>query len=355
MGEVLRLTRWEWFKLRRRWMPWILLAPLVLIPQIWLWSEFFAYGNVTNSYERPTLYFRDGGDSTISFSCADLDDGTVDARLATFPEEYRLRGLESIAQIRELEICEEQSADYVRALKWHSQIFVAPVSLANGLVTTHLTAFFFMAFLASSLQVGSEYGLGTLRHVLARGVGRWQVLASKAILLVLVSVAAFLVVSIPVTVSSLIATALAPEGRELADAGGWSTVVVMFCKVVYGLVPYIALAFFLTVLTRSTSLAISLAIGYIFSEAIIISFLGYRFEDYGWFQNFLDFNLGPAVAGWLVEEGVRAAGEDSAMFPLDKAQNNLRAFLVILAYTAALSGASLRLFLRRDVSGAKGS
>ena len=138
MGEVLRLTRWEWFKLRRRWMRWILLAVLVAIPQVWLWTEFFAYGNTTNYYERPTLYFRDGEDATISFSCAELDDGTVDARLATFPEEYRLDGLESIAQIRELEICEEQSADYVWALKWHSQIFVAPVSLANGLASSPL-------------------------------------------------------------------------------------------------------------------------------------------------------------------------------------------------------------------------
>ena len=170
----------------------------------------------------------------------------------------------------------------------------------------------------------------------------------------LVSAAAFLVVSIPVAVSSLIATALAPEGRELADPGGWSTVLVMFGKVVYGIVPYIALAFFLTVLTRSTGLGIFLAIGYIFSEAIIISFLGYRFEgDYGWFQNLLDFMLGPAVSGWLVEEGVRAAGEDAAFFPLDKVQSNLRAFLVILAYTTALSGAALRLFLRRDVTSAR--
>ena len=29
--EVLSLVRWEWFKLRRRWMPWILLAILALV------------------------------------------------------------------------------------------------------------------------------------------------------------------------------------------------------------------------------------------------------------------------------------------------------------------------------------
>ena len=351
MGQVLRLTRWEWFKLRRRWMPWILLVPLLLIPQIWLWAEFFAYRNI-NYYDAPSLYFRAGENDSLSFSCAELDDGTVADRLATLPEEYRQEGMEGVARMRELEICEEQFDDQVRAREWHSQVFVFPVSLANGLVITHFTAFFFMAFLASSL-LGSEYGLGTLRHVLAKGVGRWQVLTSKAILVVLVSAAALLVVSIPVAVSSLIATALAPEGRELADPGGWPIVVVMFAKVVYGIVPYIALAFFLTVLTRSTGLGISLAIGYIFSEAIIISFLGYRFEDYGWFQNFLDFMLGPAVSGWLVEEGVRAAGEDAAFFPLDKVQSNLRAFLVVLAYTAALGGAALRLFLRRDVTSAR--
>ena len=156
-------------------------------PQVWLWTEFFAYGNTTNYYERPTLYFRDGEDATISFSCAELDDGTVDARLATFPEEYRLDGLESIAQIRELEICEEQSADYVWALKWHSQIFVAPVSLANGLASSHFFGVFLVIFLASSL-LGSEYCQGTLRLALAKGVSRWQLLASKALLLTLLGV-----------------------------------------------------------------------------------------------------------------------------------------------------------------------
>ena len=354
MGEVLRLTRWEWFKLRRRWMRWILLAVLVAIPQVWLWTEFFAYGNTTNYYERPTLYFRDGEDATISFSCAELDDGTVDARLATFPEEYRLDGLESIAQIRELEICEEQSADYVWALKWHSQIFVAPVSLANGLASSHFFGVFLVIFLASSL-LGSEYGQGTLRLALAKGVSRWQLLASKALLLTLLVGVALLITCVPLFISSLIATALVPEGRELADPGGWSTPLLMFGRVVLGLVPYIALALLLTVLTSSTTLGTSLAFVYIIAEGVIISAMGPVFDRYSWFQNLLDFNLGPAVAGWLVDESVRATGYDSSFFPLDKAQSNIKALFVMLAYTCAMGGAAFRLFLRRDVSGAKGS
>lgn len=350
IGQVLNLTRWEWFKLRRRWMPWILLAPLVLIPQVWLWAEFVAHGNV-NNYERPSLYFRVGAldNDRVTFSCAELDDGTVASSVAGWQEVYRQEALNFIDQIREHEVCEKRLADQIKAREWHSQVFVAPVSLANGMVITHFIAIIFIVFLASSLT-GAEYGQGTLRTALSGGVSRWHFLASKALLAALLSAAAFVIVSVPVMVSSLIATSLAPDGFELSDPGKWSTVLVMFGKVVYGLVPYIALTLFLTVLTRSTSLGVSLGLGYIFAEGIIISFLGYRFEDYGWFQSLLDFTLGPAVSGWLLEAGVRAAGEDSAFFPLDKAQNNLLAFLVILAYTAALGGAALRLFQRSDIT-----
>ena len=110
MGQALRLTRWEWFKLRRRWMPWILLVPLLLIPQIWLWAEFFAYRNI-NYYESPSLYFPAGENDSLAFSCAELDDGTVADRLATLPEEYRQEGMEGVARMREFEVCEEQFAD----------------------------------------------------------------------------------------------------------------------------------------------------------------------------------------------------------------------------------------------------
>ena len=31
--DVLRLIRWEWFKLRKRWMPWILLIVALAVVQ----------------------------------------------------------------------------------------------------------------------------------------------------------------------------------------------------------------------------------------------------------------------------------------------------------------------------------
>ena len=39
MVQVLRLTRWEFFKVRKRWMPWILLGIVVVITQLGLWGS----------------------------------------------------------------------------------------------------------------------------------------------------------------------------------------------------------------------------------------------------------------------------------------------------------------------------
>ena len=47
---VLRLIRWEWFKLRKRWMPWILLIVALAVVQATLWGFYASYGNVGNEY-----------------------------------------------------------------------------------------------------------------------------------------------------------------------------------------------------------------------------------------------------------------------------------------------------------------
>ena len=35
--QVAMLTRWEWFKLRRRWVPWIVLGFVLLLLQLIFW------------------------------------------------------------------------------------------------------------------------------------------------------------------------------------------------------------------------------------------------------------------------------------------------------------------------------
>ena len=44
-AHVARLTLWEWYKLRRRWMPWILLAVAIAFMQLGIWLSYGAYHN----------------------------------------------------------------------------------------------------------------------------------------------------------------------------------------------------------------------------------------------------------------------------------------------------------------------
>ena len=43
ISQVLLLTRWEWYKLSRRRIPWVLLVIAMIVPQAVLWGSFFAF------------------------------------------------------------------------------------------------------------------------------------------------------------------------------------------------------------------------------------------------------------------------------------------------------------------------
>jgi ABC-2 type transport system permease protein len=43
MGHILNLMRWEWFKLRKRRMPWVILALFLAYPQLGVWVSYLSY------------------------------------------------------------------------------------------------------------------------------------------------------------------------------------------------------------------------------------------------------------------------------------------------------------------------
>ena len=133
--------------------------------------------------------------------------------------------------------------------------------------------------LASS-TMGIEYGLGTLRTTLAKGIGRSQFIVSKALLLGLLSAAALLVVSISIAVSSTIAALTLGDAAVAADPGAWPDVAIVYGKTIYGLIPYIALAMFFAVLTSSSGVSIAIVLGYYFAERIVVAIL----FNFDWFK-----------------------------------------------------------------------
>ena len=209
IAQVLRLTRWELFKVRKRWMPWILLAIVVVITQLGLWGSYAGYHNESiqsllssgTSYSSSTQ--TDDGTVSIQLTCADVTEGRVAEKLEALPEDFRQRRLSAVQEFRE-------SCDVSAVREESRESFVLPSSIVNGIGVTHMIGVFLVMILAASVP-GAEYGWGTLRNALSRGMGRWQLLASKFLLLFLVGAAALLVVSVLNATSSLIAAVIPPD------------------------------------------------------------------------------------------------------------------------------------------------
>ena len=345
---VLRLIHWEWFKLRKRWMPWILLIVALAVVQATLWGFYASYGNVGNEYASgyPGVPDARGRSPIIRITCADVLDGTAAAKAEKISEEFREQARKTpLRRERCLGIVEQIAEDRER----HREFFVLPGGLANALGVAHYIGLLLVMILGAS-TVGAEYGWGTLRTALTKGTGRWQFLGAKALSLVLFSVAGLLVVSLTVVVSSLIAASLTlGDGGGLAGAGQWSTVAVMFGKATYVLVAYTILALFLTVLTSSSSMGIAMSLAYYFAEFILGRILG---DLFAWFDNVSDFLIGFNTAAWMSETGVVTT--EGSLFPVSDPPGELHAFLVLLAYIIVLGAAAFWLFQRRDVAGARG-
>ena len=346
---VLRLTRWELFKVRKRWMPWILLFVALAVVQATLWGFYAAYGNVGNEHASgyPGVPDARGRAAHIRITCDDILDGSAVAKAELVSEEWREEARKSVELRRERcpSIVEEVAKDRQR----HRGHFTLPGGLANSIGVAHSIGVLLVMILGAS-AIGSEYGWGTLRTALTKGAGRWQFLGAKALSLAVLSIAALFFVSLSVAVSSLIAASFTlDDGGWLSESGQWSTVVVMLGKAVYGLMPYAILAMFLAVLTSSSSMGIAASFAYYFAETLVVQILGRQFD---WFDRVTDFLIGPNTAAWMTETGVVTT--EGGLFSVGDPPGTLHAFLMVTAYMVIAGVAALWLFQRRDVAGAWG-
>ena len=96
IAHVLRLTKWEWFKLQRRWMPWILLAIAVLLSQVGIWANYAAHHNDTvqevlggsfNTYGQS--WEEEGRIIAVDVSCADIANDRMPPEFNQLTEEQQ--------------------------------------------------------------------------------------------------------------------------------------------------------------------------------------------------------------------------------------------------------------------------
>jgi ABC-2 type transport system permease protein len=332
----LNLVRWEWFKLQRRWMPWILLSILLLFSQLSVWGGFFAY--ITLQTSGGAVALPAGGDTpgrggqSQAVSCNEL---LADPEAAVPPGTPP----EVVASLEAQ--CRQQSGRQQAQLQQQYSGFTLPGSLSTALGMAHGIGLVLLAVLTASV-VGSDYGLGTLRPILARGTGRLSYLAGKLLVLVAVSAGAMLVVVIATAVSSLVASAIAQPPPGAAEGlRDWTDAALDLPLTWASFIPFIAFTGMVTVLTRSSAAGMAIGLGYYFAEGILAAALSAFFE---WFE---------AAAALMLIRNINALSGGG--FGFGGAEiGSVQAGLVLGAYVAVFAGISGWLFQRRDVAGASG-
>ena len=78
IANIANLSLWEWFKLRRRWMLWVLLIFAILFAQLAVWGQFFSYRNLQSTGGEltvPASLQQQQGRAPRTVACNDLLSG----------------------------------------------------------------------------------------------------------------------------------------------------------------------------------------------------------------------------------------------------------------------------------------
>ena len=156
-------------------------------------------------------------------------------------------------------------------------VAVLPWSLPSLLDLTQFLGAILLGILAASM-VGTEHGWGTVRQALIRGQTRSQYLTTKLLGIgVLAAIGFLLVLALGILFSVIVTTVDdRPISLDLPQGDGPSVadVALMALRAAYGMLPYVLMAFTLSVVGRSTTLGLAGVLVYVMVEAIVLGILG---------------------------------------------------------------------------------
>jgi ABC-type transport system involved in multi-copper enzyme maturation permease subunit len=206
--------------------------------------------------------------------------------------------------------------------------------------------------------IGGEYGFGTHRLTLSRGMSRSQTLTAQ--------VAAFALIALITTAGMLLAATLLGLvtgpllGADLVapTSDGWLQLVGYWLALSLNLWGYMLIAGFFATLGRSSAAGIAGGVGYILVEGVAVSVLAVAVAVVAISSRSLDAATQAAmIANWLpggslgALVGLAAAGPIDLSFGAPAAAISVwQAVLVPLGYCAVLIGASYAFFRFRDIT-----
>ena len=340
IGNILVLARWEAFKLRRRWMLWILLAFAILFGQLAVWGQYFSYNTLrsTGGEVAVPAAFQQQGRIPRTLACNDLLSGDPAKRPADLDVQV-LTGLTAT--------CRQLATTHPARLERAYQSITLPGSMRTALNIVQSLALILFAILTAS-AMGIDYGTGSLRTVLTQGTGRWTYLTAKLLTLLAVLAAGLVIVLASAAVSGVIAANLAgtPPPSAGVAAPTYEEIARAAAKAWVSILPYVALVTAMTVLARSTTAGIATGLGYYFAEQIVIALFSTLFS---WFENVANFFLVRNITAFT------GGGTGGGGFVIGTLPDETQATIVLAVYGLSLIALAYWLFERRDVAGATGA
>ncbi len=306
-------------------MPWILLLVMVLFSQLGVWANYFNYRSVEGRGASVSIRQQER-----EIACAGLQSGDT----SNLPP-----GLTPQERQQLLAECQQQGPTLQAELDRIRSEFTLPGSIQSALTPAQLVGLILLAILTASV-IGAEYGLGTLRPIIAKGTSRTDALAGKFVMLVAVTAGALIIVVFFASISSVIAGSLVDSSSGASSSEkSWADGGKAIARAWSSFIPYIALTGAVTVLTRSTAGGMALGLVYYFGEQIAIGLLSLILD---WLETAGKYLPVHTIRQWA---GTSEGGE-----PLGTAM--LAVMMAI--YTAVFIVFAFWLFKRRDITGPAG-
>ena len=291
---MLPLLRSELFRLRRRWMTWILLLMVVVLAIV---LYFVIYASVQAQIQA-------------------IQSGAAPSTNGPPQTEAQLR--EQLQTLRPSRV---------------PSFGLGVVAGFGSVLLIVLTASVF----------GNEFNWGTLRVILALGAGRERFLAAKYVALVLYAALFTIAGVVAAFVSSEIVSSLASLDRTL-PADYWTALAASVARAVFTFLPYIALAALIAIWSKSGGAGIAIAMVVYFAEGIVMGLLVAINTDYATIANSgLSRNV-TAIQNLAASSPPRGAPGASTL--PDPGQ----AAVVLVAYTVAFVAIAVWRFRSRDVT-----
>ena len=260
---MFRLIGVEFFKLRKRWLPYALLLVLLAIMVSQVIVGYFVYQSSLDQFPY-----------NQTDNARDIEPAITTVTI--------VRGTETIISV-------PSPGKPPMDSPWKDRL-VLPTAMEGVFNTTQGLGLFLVVVLAASV-VGTEYRWGTLRQTLTKGASRPKVLGAK---LTAVAIAALIGIIIAVVVGfivSIITTMLVDGGVnwEFLSTGYIGSLFASLGRTIVAIVLFLLLAALFATLFRSSVAGMAIAFVFIFAESIMVGMLS---GSTGWLAELTHYTIG---------------------------------------------------------------